>query len=114
MPSKREQLKAQLMAEVEAMIEAALARGENDLTLEAIEDIALVTREQVGQALTGSLIAQQAERGEAALPSCPACGQTLHPKGKKGRYLRTRSGEARIERAYFYCAACKRGLFPPG
>lgn len=68
MSSKREQLKAQLMVEVEALIEAALARGEDDLTLEAIEDIALTTRDRVGQALTGRLVEQQAERGDAEPP----------------------------------------------
>ena len=45
--SKREQLKARLMAEVEAMIEEALTKGEDELTLEEIEDIALVTRDQM-------------------------------------------------------------------
>jgi hypothetical protein len=113
MSSKREQMKAKLMAEVEAMIEEALARGEEALTLAEIEDIALLTRDQVGQSLTGSLVEQQAETGDAALPSCPGCGQPMRTKGKKGRYLRTRSGETRIERGHFYCEACGRGHFPP-
>ena len=114
MPSKREQLKVKLMAEVEAMVEEALAKGEDELTLEAIEDIALSARDQLAQSLTGGLVAQQAERGEAALPPCPDCGQAMRPKGKKGRYLRTRSGEIRLERDYFYCEACGQGHFPPG
>ena len=114
MSSKREQLKARLMAEVEAMIEEALTKGEDELTLEEIEDIALVTRDQMAQSLTGGLVEQQAETGDAELPLCPDCGQPMRPKGKKGRYLRTRSGETRLERAYFYCAACGRGHFPPG
>jgi ribosomal protein L34E len=114
MPSKREQLKAKLMAEVEAMVDEALRRGEDELTLETIEDIALSTRERVAQSLTGSLVEQQAEARSAELPSCPDCGQPMRPKGRKGRYLRTRSGEIRIERAYFYCVGCQRGHFPPG
>ncbi len=114
MTSKREQLKAKLMAEVEGMIEAALARGEDELTLEAIEDMALLTRDKVGQVLTGGLVEQQSERGAAELPSCPECGQPMRPKGRKGRYVRTRSGETRIERDYFHCAGCGRGHFPPG
>lgn len=114
MPSKREQLKAKLMAEVEAMFDEALTRGEDELTLEAIEDIALSTREKVAQSLTGGLVEQQAEAKSAEVPLCPDCGQPMRPKGRKGRYLRTRSGETRIERSYFYCAACQRGHFPPG
>ncbi|MBL8164029.1 MAG: hypothetical protein JNJ61_18720 [Anaerolineae bacterium] len=102
------------MAEVEALVEEALAKGEDTLTMEAIEDIALFARDQVGQALTRSLVAQQAKAGDAELPSCPECGQPMRAKGKKGRYLCTRSGETRIERAYFYCVACRRGHFPPG
>lgn len=48
MSSKREQLKAQRMAE----IETTLVRGKGELTLEAIEDMALVTRDWVGQGVT--------------------------------------------------------------
>lgn len=114
MPSKREQLKAKLMAEVEAMIEEALARGEAPLTLEEIEDIALLARDEVAQSLTGGLVEQQAETDKAELPSCPDCGQPMRAKGKKGRHLRTRSGETRLERDYFYCTACGQGHFPTG
>jgi ribosomal protein L34E len=114
MSSKREELKAKLMAEVEAMLEDALTKGEAELSLEEIEDLALSTRNRVSQSLTGSLLEQQVSQQDPALPDCPDCGQRMHPKGKKGRYVRTRSGETRVERDYFYCVACQRGHFPPG
>jgi hypothetical protein len=114
MPSKREQIKARLMVQVEALVEEALAKGEDPLTLEEIEDMALSARDQLGQSLTGSLVEQQANTGNVDPPLCPDCGQPMRPKGKKGRHLRTRSGETRMERAYFYCTACGRGHFPPG
>jgi len=113
MSRKREQLKAEIMAQVETLVEEALAQGEKPLTLAAIEDIALAARDRVGQSLTGSLVEQQADAGEVEPPPCPDCGRPLRAKGKKGRYLRTRSGETHVERAYFYCTACERGHFPP-
>jgi len=114
MPNKHEQLKAKLMAQVEVLVEEALRQGEGPLTLEEIEDIALSGRDQLAQTLTGGLVEQQANTGDADPPRCPDCGQPMRPKGKKGRHLRTRSGETRMERDYFYCAACGRGHFPPG
>lgn len=113
MPTQREQLKAKLMARVEALVEEALDKGEKSLTMEAIEDIALAARDQIAQSLTGSLVEQQSGTGEVEPPRCPDCGQPMRAKGKKSRYLRTRSGETQMERPYFHCPACGRGHFPP-
>jgi hypothetical protein len=88
MPNKREQLKAKLMVEVEALIENALRPGEVELTLERIEALARSAREQMSQALTGSLVEQQAEVLPLVLPSCPDCGQPIRPQGKKRPYTR--------------------------
>ena len=114
MPSKRDEMKAKLMAEVEAMLDEALAKGEGPLTIDEIEELTLTARDQVAQSLLGSLVEQQVEQDIASLPECPECGKRMHTKGKKGRYLRTRAGEKRFERDYFYCAACQQGHFPPG
>jgi len=114
MSSKRDEMKAKLMAEVEAMLDEALAKGEGPLTIDEIEELTLSTRDQMAQSLLGSLVEQQGEQDIAALPSCPSCGKRMHPKGKKERYLRTRAGEKRLERDYFYCATCQQGHFPPG
>lgn len=114
MPSKRDDMKAKLMAEVEAMLDEALARGEGPLTIDEIEELTLSTRDQMAQSLLGSLVEQQVEQDIAALPECAVCGKRMHPKGKKERDLRTRAGEQRLERDYFYCATCQQGHFPPG
>lgn len=114
MSTERERLKAKIMAQVEALVDQALAQGETNLTLTQIEDVALAVRSGVGQELTQRLLEQQASSPAPALPTCPDCGQRMHPKGKKTRYLRTRSGDARMQRPYYYCAACRRGHFPPG
>jgi hypothetical protein len=34
-------------------------------------------------------------------PRCPTCGQEMHYKAEKHRYLRTRSGDVEVERAYY-------------
>ena len=114
MSSEREHLKSKIMAQVEALVEQALAQGEADLTLSQIEEIALAARSQIGQELTSGLLQEQVSKRGVELPACPACGQRMHPKGQKRRYLRTRSGDVQLQRAYFYCASCRRGYFPPG
>lgn len=46
---------------------------------------------------------------------CPDCGEAMVYKGEPKReiehYL---EGETELKRAYYYCPACERGLFPPG
>jgi hypothetical protein len=32
----------------------------------------------------------------------------------KRKYVVTETGEVEVERAYYYCETCKRGIFPPG
>jgi hypothetical protein len=113
MTTKREQLKAEIMGQVEGLVEEALTKGGEALTLTEIEDMALAAREQIGQSLTGGLVEQQADKGEVEPVACPDCGQPMRAKGKKGRHVRTRSGDTRVERAYFHCASCGRGHFPP-
>jgi hypothetical protein len=63
--------------------------------------------------LTGHLVEQQAHHPTGAAPRCPECGQVMHIKGEKTRYVRTRSGEAQMERSYYYGATCRRGACPP-
>jgi hypothetical protein len=46
---------------------------------------------------------------------CAGCGQAMSYKGELKRdvehYL---EGETELERAYYYCAHCEGGIFPPG
>ena len=106
-------MKSKIMAQVEGLVDQALAQGEASMTLTQIEEVALAARSGMGQALTSGLLEQQASSRTADLPTCPECGQRMQPKGKKKRYLRTRSGEVQLQRAYFYCAHCRSGHFPP-
>jgi len=114
MSTEREQLKSKIMAQVEVLVEQALVQGEKRLTLSQIEELALAARSRIAQELTSGLLEQQTRSTAPELPTCPICGQRMQPKGKKQRYLRTRSGDVLLHRPYFYCADCRRGYFPPG
>ena len=94
-----EELKAQMMAQAEAAIEALLAerkkRGELDLS--DIEHLAREAGERVMQGLTADLADEEAGAEEGAV--CAECGQELRYKGKRGRNLVTDTGEVSGKKA---------------
>lgn len=113
---KREELKAQLMAQAEAMIEAMLARKPNaeEITLSAIEQLAIDGGREFREAVLKSLAEDSSQSESRETVRCPTCGHGMHYKGKRGKDVVTEAGELRVERDYYYCPACQRGLFPPG
>lgn len=114
MSKSRAEIKAKLLAEYEVILDDVLRQGEttDGLTLTTIEDLALHARAEVGRQVTAALV--EKSRGPSLPgPCCPGCGQAMHYKGEKHRYLRTRSGDVEVERAYYYCLRCRQGLFPP-
>ena len=114
MEMSRLELKADLLAEYEAVLGRALARSSNidGLTLSEIEDIAMDIGAKVEEQVSQSLV----EEGRAAVPGpvCAECGAEMHYKGQKKRNVQSRSGTIQLERAYYYCERCRRGFFPPG
>jgi uncharacterized protein with PIN domain len=114
MPSKNEELKADLLAEAEKVISQMLGdRAKKEyLTITDIEGLA----RSVGQAMMQQV--SQRLAGEESQPEewkeCPTCGQRMRTKGKKGRDVILDTGEVRIERDYYYCEHCRKGIFPPG
>jgi hypothetical protein len=115
MRKSRAEIKGELLAKYEAMLDEVLSQGETKagLTLTEIEELALRTRAEVGEQVTAALLER---RGEQSVPGpcCASCGQEMRYKGRKHRYLRTRSGDVDMERAYYYCPTCRQGYFPPG
>jgi hypothetical protein len=115
MPKSRAEIKAQVLAELEVVVDKVLCQAEagEGQTITRIEEIVLTARSQISQQVTGCLVAQV---GGAVVPGpcCAKCGQEMHYKGIKRRYVRTRSGEIQIERAYYHCSKCQQGSFPPG
>ena len=104
-----EELKAQL----DQMVDKALAEGEEALTLTGIEDIALRARQTIGERLTAALIQEQVP-AQVPGPVCEKCEREMHYKGQKKRQVMTRSGEVTVSRPYYYCEQCRHGFFSPG
>jgi hypothetical protein len=115
MRKTRAEIKAELLAKYEGMLDEMLSQGETNAgrTLTDIEDLALRTRAEVGEQVTAALLESQGEQSVPG-PRSPSCGREMRYKGRKHRYLRTRSGEVEMERAYYYCPTCRQGHFPPG
>ena len=112
----QEDLKVRLMAEAEAAIDAMLARkpAAKDITLSEIEHLVIRSGQEFREAMLEHLV-QASRRDETdETMNCPDCGKRLHYKGKRAKTIITEVGEVRIERDYYYCAACQRGVFPPG
>jgi hypothetical protein len=115
MGKSQAEIKAELLAQYEAILDDVLSQGEttDGRTLSAIEDLALRARAEVGKQVTAALV--EKHRGQSLPgPRCPGCGQEMRYKGEKHRYLQTRSGDVEVERASYYCPACRQGFFPPG
>jgi hypothetical protein len=116
MERSQHEKRARLMAKAEKLIDEYLAWEENhprpDLT--QIEDIALKLRKELGKEIAQIALEDQGERRPVPGPKCPECGKEMHYKGEKGDQVESRVGGLALERGYYYCSACKKGLFPPG
>ena len=114
MPSDAQDLKAQMMAEAEEVIDNLLAgAGEKErLMLSDIERLVRTAGQRMMERLTQDLVEAEAEVGEIGI--CPECGQKMRYKGEKARHLATETGEVNLKRAYYYCPKCRKGIFPPG
>jgi hypothetical protein len=116
MKHTREQKRAALLAQVQALIEEFLDWEEQAErpNLTQIEDVALDLRARFGQELAATALADQDAKQPVEAPACPTCGATMRYKGQKGLAAESRLGLLEIARGYYYCARCHSGLFPPG
>ena len=116
MKKSQEKLKAEYMAEAEAMFDELMKwdkeNVEPDLT--QIENIVLKLRKRFGERMAQSIIEMQEKRQPAEKMICPKCGLEMVTKGEKRNQVETRIGRVELERGYFYCPECKQGIFPPG
>jgi hypothetical protein len=112
----REEKRAALLAQAEALIEEFLDWEEQaeQPNLTQIEDVALDLRARFGRTLAEGAIGDQEAQQPTAAPSCPTCGAELRYKGRKELDVESRLGLLEVERGYYYCARCHSGLFPPG
>lgn len=116
MKSNRAYLKAKLMAQAEAEIEALLDWHERmeRPTLSEMEEAVLAIRQRLSEAMALTVIEDQETKRPVPGPACPECGREMSYKGEKGLSLETWVGELRLARGYYHCPTCQVGLFPPG
>jgi len=115
MKRTHEQLKAELLAVAEEVIDELLEwhEGSEAPTLTEIEQVVLGLRKRLGERMERTVIEEQEAVHPVPGPACPTCGREMHYKGMKGVRVEGRTGDIGLERAYFYCDRCRRGLFPP-
>jgi uncharacterized protein YbaR (Trm112 family) len=116
MTNAEDELKARLMVEMEGEIEKLLAEAEDrgSATLTEIERVVGEAGRRIQQRIAERLVEEAARAQGQERVACPECGGKLRYKGQTGRWIATTSGEVKVERGYFYCEACGRGVFPPG
>jgi hypothetical protein len=112
----REQVKAELLAEAEVMIDELLKWGEeaSKPTLTELEEVLLRIRKRLSQRVGEVMLGEQEAVHPVPGPKCPTCQQEMHYKGMKTVQVESRLGTLELERSYHYCERCARGLFPPG
>jgi uncharacterized protein with PIN domain len=115
MKSSRAQLKAELMAQVEEMIDELLDwhEGTKAPTFDEIEEAVLKLRKRMSEQMAEAVVEDQEMVRPVPGPACPECGEEMHYKGMKEVTIEGRTGTVDMLRAYYYCDRCRRGLFPP-
>jgi hypothetical protein len=100
---------------VEAMAMAERLRAWRRAHPEASFDEIAEQVSQERKQLMGGLLSELAAEAVAGPldPKCPGCGGGLVYKGKKSREVLHREGQVRLSRDYYYCPACRQGVFPP-
>ena len=111
----RDQVKAKLMADAEVLIDEMLDWNDNTPapTLTQIEDVVLSLRKRLGERVAEAVVESQGATQPALQVACPTCGCEMRRKGKKQTGVESRVGLVEVEREYYYCDHCKKGLFPP-
>ena len=116
MKETREQKRARLLAAAEAAIDELLAWEETNTApnLRQIEEEVLKLREGFGQELALTVLEGQEAVQPAAGMKCAQCGQEMRYKGRKPTAIESWVVNSTLKRGYYYCPACKQGIFPPG
>jgi len=116
MRRSREQVKTKLLADAEVLIDELLDWNDNTPapTLTQIEDVVLGLRKRLGERVAEAMVENQETVQPALQVKCPTCGCEMRSKGMKRTEVESRVGSVEVERQYYYCDHCKKGLFPPG
>jgi len=116
MKKSQARLKADYMAEAEELFDELVAWDESttEPDLAQIEEIILALRKRLGERMAEAVLARQEKGQPAERIHCPECEKEMEDKGQKENDVETRVGNLKIERSYYYCPRCRRGLFPLG
>jgi len=111
MSNKKEELKARLLAEAEVSIDQMLSdkRLSKRMTITEIEDVIGELEKDFRQRVLREVTDEQEEEWH----NCPDCGGKLRNKGKHSKRFVTLRGETDLERSYYQCEDCGKGIFPP-
>jgi uncharacterized protein with PIN domain len=112
MVSKKDDWKAKLLEEAEASIEKMVSdkRVSEQMTITEIEDVIVEWEMDFRQRVLKEAIGNQEEPDV----TCAECGGKLRNKGKSSKRLVTLRGETAVDRSYYQCETCSKGVFPPG
>ena len=116
----RDRQRAALIREAEESAAALLREAAEwqadhpEATLEELEVEVLQLRQRFGAQLLNTLVRHRELQQPVPGPRCSKCGAEMHYKGEKDRTLPTTLGDLHLERSYYYCSACRQGVFPPG
>ena len=116
MESKRAEMKAEMLAQAEMMIEELLDWNEANAApnLTQIEDVILMLRKRIGEQMAQVVVESQASNQPVPGPLCEHCGGEMRYKGRKANTVESRAGGLRLERGHYYCEPCGARIFPPG
>lgn len=111
MASRREELRAKLLARAEAAIDEMLQDDHlhEKMTLSEIEQMVGEAEADFRQAALEEIIAIQQEKPD----HCPLCSGRLENKGQRNKQVISLRGETSIKRRYYQCQQCGHGYFPP-
>ena len=114
MSQKREELETKLMAKSKEAIQKLLdnQKPKEDLTLSDLEISVGQFGDDLLQAVMQEMVSDASETERQGL-ECPTCQKAMRYKGRKSKRMVTLRGDIEIERDYYYCETCRRGLFPP-
>lgn len=116
MRTSQEKLKAEFLAEAEALFDQLMKwdkyTAEPNLT--QIEEIVLALRQRLGEHMAHAVLARQENSQPAEKMRCPECRGVLEPKGQKRNRVESQVGSLQMKRSYYYCPRCRQGFFPSG
>ena len=115
MPQSSEEGKARLKREAEELIDRLWSEKKtvDEISLSEIEQMAVKAGMRFREAVARRLVEDSQEQ-KVERPVCQECGTRLKLKDYRTRRVETEAGEVEVRRAYYYCQACGRGVFPPG